>query len=463
MHETSLSVEKQPTGGLAPVGRISALEIFSGGKTAKAIWELSTRIAGSAFAPKAFRRPEDIFLAITFGAEIGLPPMLSLRTIAVVNGTPSVFGDAVPALIMRSGLLEGGIQVCFEGTPYEPEFACVVRMQRRGTDYLHEERWTVADEIAAGLLPKGYPGNQTGGRDTHKQHPKAMMRRRCLMHAARVVFPDVISGLYSFDEAEEIIDVAPKVVSQEPGAEGLKARLQAAKADASDMAPPPADPPVENGIQSPVVVLEGDRELFIGEKDGKYSTFYRNEEGELTKRRSSDLPYRDGSLSAATDLLQFAEAGGLKITYVVQELENVTQDLRDLAEKKNEAEPTPEEAGEEDSSGNRIVEPEDDEPFIPDVTHSEEEGQMDLVDVAAPYVSDDWISYAHDTFDGHPDLKVAFVLLLKSAKAAGMDEKTLASRLHAEGARVVRDELGIKPFEIELVRQAGDLLKSVPR
>ncbi len=57
-------------------------------------------VAKSTLAPTAFRgKPEDILIAIMMGHEVGLKPMQSLQNIAVINGRPSLWGDAMLALV----------------------------------------------------------------------------------------------------------------------------------------------------------------------------------------------------------------------------------------------------------------------------------------------------------------------------------------------------------------------------
>lgn len=42
-------------------------------------------------------------MVILQGMEVGLPPMQALQTIALINGRPLIWGDAVPALLWRAG------------------------------------------------------------------------------------------------------------------------------------------------------------------------------------------------------------------------------------------------------------------------------------------------------------------------------------------------------------------------
>ena len=57
------------------------------------------------WAPKGWK-VEQAVAAIMHGAEVGLPPMMSLQKICVINGRPSLWGDAVPAIAIATGQLE---------------------------------------------------------------------------------------------------------------------------------------------------------------------------------------------------------------------------------------------------------------------------------------------------------------------------------------------------------------------
>ncbi len=41
-----------------------------------------------------------------WGAQIGLQPLQAMQNIAVINGRPSIWGDAMLALVRSSGLLD---------------------------------------------------------------------------------------------------------------------------------------------------------------------------------------------------------------------------------------------------------------------------------------------------------------------------------------------------------------------
>lgn len=157
------------------------------------VFRLATAIAKSGLAPNGMKTPEQVTIAIMHGAEIGLPPMQAVQRIAVVNGRPTIWGDAVPALLLSRGFrLEENI----EGAADARAAVCVVT-RPDGTKI--ERRFSIGDARKAGLWDKAGPW---------KQYPERMLQMRARGYAARDGAADVLSGLYIAEEVQDI-DVRP--------------------------------------------------------------------------------------------------------------------------------------------------------------------------------------------------------------------------------------------------------------
>ena len=66
-------------------------------------YRLAQYVSKSGLAPQGMKTPEQCMVAIMHGLEVGLPPMQAIQKIAVINGRPSIWGDAVPALLLSKG------------------------------------------------------------------------------------------------------------------------------------------------------------------------------------------------------------------------------------------------------------------------------------------------------------------------------------------------------------------------
>lgn len=154
--------------------------------------KFSEMLAKSSMVPRAYQgKAEDILVACQWGREIGLAPMQALQNIAVINGKPSVYGDAAMALVQASSVCEDIEEfIENEGTP-NPVAVCVAH--RKGRKPV-KATFSVEDAKRAGLWGKQGPWTA---------YPKRMMQMRARGFALRDAFPDVLKGLITAEEAQD--------------------------------------------------------------------------------------------------------------------------------------------------------------------------------------------------------------------------------------------------------------------
>ena len=146
-------------------------------------------LAKSSLVPKEFKgKPEDILVAIDFGYMIGLNPMQSLTNIAVINGRPSIWGDAALALVKGSGKLE------YIKEYFENDDVAVCEVKRKDEPVAVVRKFSVEDAKKAGLWGKS---------GTWSQYPKRMLQMRARSWALRDTFPDVLSGIQIIEEMQD--------------------------------------------------------------------------------------------------------------------------------------------------------------------------------------------------------------------------------------------------------------------
>ena len=169
----------------------------------------STMVSKTEFAPKDFRgKPEACLLAIQHGSEIGLSPMQSLQSIAVVNGRPTIYGDAALAVCLAALVCEW-VTESVDGEGDRMVATCSA--QRRGYPAPIVSTFSVADAKAAGLWGKQGPWSQ---------YPKRMLAMRARGFALRNAFADVLRGLVTAEEAQDYqvtgIEVVPARAAPAP-------------------------------------------------------------------------------------------------------------------------------------------------------------------------------------------------------------------------------------------------------
>ncbi len=75
-------------------------------KTLEDSYRYAKSLVDSGMLPKMYDKPEKVMAAIQFAKELGLPPLNALKNIAIVNGSPSLWGDLPLAIVRSSGKLE---------------------------------------------------------------------------------------------------------------------------------------------------------------------------------------------------------------------------------------------------------------------------------------------------------------------------------------------------------------------
>lgn len=163
--------------------------------------EFAQVMAKSDLVPKDYHgNPGNVLVAVQMGAEVGLAPMQAIQNIAVINGRPSMWGDACLALVRASGLLEA----IHESSDAE-KATCIVK--RKG-EAQYETTFSMEDARRAKLAEKSGPWTQ---------YPKRMLQMRARSFALRDVFPDVLKGIIVREEAEDYdVAIEGKGTAQEP-------------------------------------------------------------------------------------------------------------------------------------------------------------------------------------------------------------------------------------------------------
>ncbi len=149
----------------------------------------SELIAKSNFCPQGMSgKPGDVLVALQMGQELGLKPMQALQNIAVINGRPSIWGDAMLAVCRQAPDFEY-VQERFDETSMTA--TCVVK---RKNEPEVMQAFSQKDAERAGLWSKVGPW---------KSYPKRMLQMRARGFALRDAFPDTLRGIIIKEEAED--------------------------------------------------------------------------------------------------------------------------------------------------------------------------------------------------------------------------------------------------------------------
>lgn len=187
-------------------------------QTIEEVFRLAKCISVTGLAPQGMNTPEQITVAIMTGLEIGLPPMFAIQKIAVINGRPAIWGDAVPALLWSNGFK---LREWIEGTDNDRVAHCEVT-RPDGTKI--ERTYSVKQAIKAGLWQvqeKVKRKSKDGGyyeKDNDSpwfRFQERMLPMRARGYASRDGAADALSGLYIAEELDQPMrDVTPAKSAQ---------------------------------------------------------------------------------------------------------------------------------------------------------------------------------------------------------------------------------------------------------
>ncbi len=191
------------------------------------------------------KSPEQAFAIIVAGAEMGLPPMLALRSLSLVEGKIVLAADSQLALFKKAGG-----RTSFEELTTE---RAVLYLRHPNGDE-HTEEWTRAMAQTAGVLAK----------DNWKKYPLAMMRSRAITAGLKSIGFEATAGAYDPDEDLHILDDEPGPIAALPSPESrgrgamarLKERLEPPTTSPEAAAEPETQAAPEEPPEPPVVTQE---------------------------------------------------------------------------------------------------------------------------------------------------------------------------------------------------------------
>lgn len=201
--------------------------------------KFASTLAAANSLPVALKKsPADIVAIVLAGAELGIPPMASIRSIHLIDGKPVLSADAMAGLCLRNR------DVCeYLTLIVSTDAKATYRAKRKGAPEPVELSFTIEQAKAAGLQGKG----------NWAKYPASMLRARAVSAIARAVFPDLVGNLYDVDEIEPVEKHVDSTATEAPAmVEVLKASLKAKRratiVDAPEAKPsPPALETPEDG------------------------------------------------------------------------------------------------------------------------------------------------------------------------------------------------------------------------
>lgn len=189
-------------------------------------YRLATALSRSGLIPTALKgKPDDILVVLMSGRELGIPPMQSLRHLYVIEGRISMSAAMMLGRVLKSDACE------YFTVTETTDKSAKATTKRKGSPAETHLEFTIGDAMQMGLA----------NRDNWKKQPATMLRWRVVTALSRLVYPDVVEGIYSEDESEDIRESARGMagamgeMSPEEEARASETRLRSAITDGQEI------------------------------------------------------------------------------------------------------------------------------------------------------------------------------------------------------------------------------------
>ena len=157
-------------------------------RTIGEVQTLAEMLKSSTLLPKALTgNVANIAMQVLAGQELGLSPMTSIRTIHVIEGKPVLSADGMVAVVLGSGKAKYFRRIA------ESDTSVTYETHRVGYEAPQKCTWTIEDAKRAALDKK----------DNWRGYPRAMLASRAKSELARDVYPDILAGCYTHEEADK--------------------------------------------------------------------------------------------------------------------------------------------------------------------------------------------------------------------------------------------------------------------
>ena len=175
----------------------TAVSMWNDPKRMNLSFRTARMLSNSAMVPDVYRNsPENCLVAIDIGNRLGITPLMVMQNLYVVKGKPSWSGSFCAAAINGSGRFTP-LEYEFVGESGTPSYGCYATAIRCATGKrCNSEVVTMKMAQDEGWLNK--PGSKW------KTMPKQMMMYRCAAFFARVFCPDILLGIPTYEEVQDI-------------------------------------------------------------------------------------------------------------------------------------------------------------------------------------------------------------------------------------------------------------------
>lgn len=195
--------------------------------------QICCMLAATKFLPEAIQTPEQALAIMLAGRELGLPMMVSFRSIELIKGKVTIKAASQLSLIIKAGIRYKWIE--------KSNSRACIELERDGI-LAEQFEFTIDDAVRAQLPGK----NRDGTPNNWIKYPAAMLRARAITAAIRAYCPDVLDA---YD---------PEELAEPQQVQGARIDVPSHASIMDEVAPAPQSPTaVADPEQRPVEVATG--------------------------------------------------------------------------------------------------------------------------------------------------------------------------------------------------------------
>ena len=198
------------------------------------MWDMANALSRSTIIPKAFQgQAANCFVALDMANRMGASPMEIMQNIYVVHGTPGFSAKYAIGMANRSGVFKGPIHFEERGTGDKLEVTAYAIIRETG------ERVEFTASMAMAKA-EGWTKNPK-----YKTMGAYMLRLRSSVLLIRTTCPEVLLGMQTADEVEDVRYAKARVVQDDSPIGQLNALVEPEPEPEPEVTveePPPATP-----------------------------------------------------------------------------------------------------------------------------------------------------------------------------------------------------------------------------
>lgn len=195
---TNTETANQIQTALIPEGTTTYIPtMWNNNKLMSSSWKMAEMLAKGTFIPQAYQNnPANCLIAIDIANRMNMPPLMVLQSLYIVQGKPSWSGQFCVAAINGCGKFEP-LEYVFVGEQGTPSYGCYARAVR-----ISNGKVCVSDTVT--LQMANDEGWMSKNGSKWRTMPGQMLRYRSASFFARVHCPEVLLGLQTVDEIEDV-------------------------------------------------------------------------------------------------------------------------------------------------------------------------------------------------------------------------------------------------------------------